>query len=111
MAKSTNKSPLEIIILDIFISMGNILLVFQVSYSHTALKALRRLPVNWRSRIIGKIEAVAREPHGTQPQVKLLAGRGDFRLRVGDWRVLFRLNDTTRTMTVLDILKRDEAYR
>jgi mRNA interferase RelE/StbE len=85
--------------------------VFQIAYSHSALKGLRRLPANWRTRIAAKIAAVANDPHGPQPQVKSLAGRGDFRLRVGDWRILYRLDDATRTMTVLDILKRDEAYR
>jgi mRNA-degrading endonuclease RelE of RelBE toxin-antitoxin system len=41
-----------------------------------------------------------------------LAGRDDLhRLRVGDWRVLFVLEDGGRTMGILRVLNRRNAYR
>ena len=85
--------------------------MYRIAYSHTAMKSRRRLPANWRRRVTQKIEEVAENPHGEHAQVKRLTGRTTFRLRVGDWRVFYDLNDETETMTVLDILKRDEAYR
>ncbi len=39
------------------------------------------------------------------------AGEFDYRLRVGDWRVLFDKDETTRTMEVGRVLHRREAYR
>lgn len=85
--------------------------MYRIAYSHKALKSQRRLPANWQRRVTRKIAEVAEKPHGEHPQVKRLAGRTTFRLRVGDWRVLYDLNDETETLTVLDVRKRDEAYR
>ena len=86
--------------------------MYEVAFSSTSLKSLRRLPVNWRRRIIGKIEGVAEDPHGPQPQVSPLKGRPNvFRIRVGDWRVLYELNDAEQILTVLDVRKREDAYR
>jgi len=97
--------------LDGNIATSDIRPVYEIAYSTTALKSLRRLPANWRMRIKDKVSAVAGAPYGQHPQVKRLAGRADFRLRVGDWRVLYRLDAATRTLLVLDVLKREEAYR
>ena len=85
--------------------------MYRFVYSHTALKSRRRLPANWRKRVSRKIGDVAADPHGEQPQAKPLAGQSAYRLRVGDWRVLYDLDAGTETLTVLDIRKRDEAYR
>ena len=85
--------------------------MFDIAYSNTALKSRKRLPANLRKRLSAKIEAVARDPHGPQPQVKPLKGLGAYRLRVGDWRVLYELHEDTETLVVLDIRKREEAYR
>ena len=85
--------------------------VFRIAYSSTALKSRRRLPADLRKRLSAKIEAVARDPHGPQPQVRPLKGLDAYRLRVGDWRVIYELDEDTETLVVLDIRKREEAYR
>jgi len=85
--------------------------VFRIAYSSTALKSRRRLPADLRKRLSAKIEALARDPHGRQPQVRPLKGLDAYRLRVGDWRVLYELDEDTETLVVLDIRKREEAYR
>ena len=43
--------------------------------------------------------------------VKLAGGSGIYRLRVGDWRVLFTLDDVAGTVDVARILNRRDAYR
>jgi mRNA interferase RelE/StbE len=42
--------------------------------------------------------------------VRRLAGRPEFRLRVGDWRVLFVRDDERRAVRVLRVLPRGRAY-
>jgi mRNA interferase RelE/StbE len=39
--------------------------------------------------IVAKIEQYAKEPSSLAAQVTILRGREGFRLRVGDWRVIF----------------------
>ena len=66
--------------------------MYRIEYDRDAIKALARMPADQRKLIRAKVERLAADPHGPQPQVKPLKGRfaGMFRLRVGDWRVLFQ---------------------
>ncbi|HYN46764.1 MAG TPA: type II toxin-antitoxin system RelE/ParE family toxin [Allosphingosinicella sp.] len=63
----------------------------EVRFSKSALKAL------WRSNkaelIRRKIDEVAADPLSQGANVKRLAGRTEYRLRVQDWRVIFRLEE------------------
>lgn len=70
----------------------------QVRYTKAAIKALMRMPANTAKTIRGKIAAYA-DPSSQANNVKKLKGRKGYRLRVGDWRVIFDANGD-----VLDIL-------
>lgn len=60
-------------------------------------------------RILAAIDRYADQERG---DVQKLAGRaGSYRLRVGDWRVLFRIEDGDRVMLVSRVLNRRDAYR
>ena len=61
----------------------------EIAYSKSAIKALRRTPVNRAARIRAKIEQLAEDPAALAANVKRLEGRDGYRLRVGDWRVIF----------------------
>ena len=63
----------------------------EVRFSKSALKALLRS--DKRELIREKIEHLAVDPLATSANVKRLTGRVEFRLRVQDWRVIFRLED------------------
>jgi mRNA interferase RelE/StbE len=60
-------------------------------------------------RIMAAIEGYAEDDLG---DVRKLAGRVDeYRLRVGDWRIVFRLEDGGRVMAISRVLNRRDAYR
>ncbi len=85
--------------------------MFRVTISTTANRAMRRIPAAVAQRIVARIEAIARDPLARHNQVKRLKGVKDrFRLRVGNWRALYRIDRETRTLLVLDVRKREEAY-
>lgn len=56
--------------------------MFKVEYTRDALKALKALPRNLQAGIVGKIEQLAANPFEAS-NVKKLAGRDGYRLRVG----------------------------
>ncbi len=56
-----------------------------------------------------KIMAVAADPSDPGLDVRPLSHRPGFRLRVGDWRVLFERDETA--LDVLAIERRGEAYK
>lgn len=102
----------EIIALGFIFSNGYSHDVFAVLISKDALRQMRRMPRNSERMILAKIEEVAIDPFAPHNNVTALTGSpGNFRLRVGDWRVLYRLDTGARRMTVGLIRTRGAAYR
>jgi mRNA interferase RelE/StbE len=84
--------------------------VYRLEYSKSAIKALRRMPRNVVETIRGKIVALLADPYGPHNNAMKLQGRAGYRLRVGDWRVLYDLDDKQKVLLVLDIKPRGDAY-
>lgn len=81
----------------------------KISYSRDAIKTLTKLPVNTRELIRSKIEQYAASPASLANNVKALKGsRGVYRLRVGDWRVVF--NEDGQVMSIIKIAARGSVY-
>jgi mRNA interferase RelE/StbE len=80
---------------------------YRLEISEEALEQMRRLSREDRRRIGDRLDALQADLHG---DVKKLAGRkGKYRLRVGNFRVLFTLeNDLIFVHLVRD---RKDAYR
>lgn len=60
-----------------------------ITISRQAAKALRRMPANTAATIRGKIAQYANDPASLANNIVSLQGREGYRLRVGDWRVIF----------------------
>lgn len=62
----------------------------RITFSKEALRTLLRMPANTAKLIRAKIDQYAADPQALAMNVKSLKGEaGIYRLRVGDWRVLF----------------------
>jgi len=83
--------------------------VWTIEYSRSSLRALRKLPRNVARTIEGKITALAADPYAPNNNATRLQGRPGYRLRVGDWRVLYELGEDR--LLVLDIRPRGGAYQ
>ncbi len=71
---------------------------------------MRDLPPAARRRIASRIDALAREPR--PPGAKLLAGPERFyRVRVGDYRVVYQVMDKVLRVLVVRIGHRRDVYR
>ena len=77
-----------------------------VSYTRTAVKALKSLPAKDRNAIMDKMDAYA---DGRRQDVVALKGSDFLRLRHGNWRVVFE--EGAEAITVLDVAHRREVYR
>jgi mRNA-degrading endonuclease RelE of RelBE toxin-antitoxin system len=83
---------------------------FRVGWTPRALRDARKLDPPTRHRMLRSLERDAENEEG---DVIRLAGiqPPEWRLRVGDWRVRFRLDTASGTLQVLRVLPRDKAYR
>jgi len=84
--------------------------MYSVTYSREAAKGLRKLPRDRGSRIVRKINAYAQDPASLANNVKRLSGHPGYRLRVGDWRVLFLIEENRQNLHVTWIGSRGGAY-
>ena len=84
---------------------------FKVEYSKAARRRLRRLPNSVAHTIVGKIDSLVLDPFAANNNVSRLTGVEGYRLRVGNWRVLYSVDTESNLLTVAAILPRGEAYR
>ena len=74
-----------------------------------AVRAYRRLHGRLRDRIRAAIDGLAEDPRPSG--VVKLAGRDDYRIRVGDYRIVYAVDDDARVVIVARIAHRREVYR
>jgi mRNA interferase RelE/StbE len=84
--------------------------MYQIQFTKSATKRLQRLPSNWRKRIVEKLRLVAENPYGSHNNVKKLVNREAYRLRVGDWRIIYQINNGKLKILVLEIDTRGGIY-
>ncbi|HXF73102.1 MAG TPA: type II toxin-antitoxin system RelE/ParE family toxin [Actinomycetota bacterium] len=90
---------------------------YRVEFASAAVRAFEELPRGTRARIRRRLEQLARaaaipgQRHGKA--VKTIRGRADsfYRLRVGDYRVMYDVLHEDRVILVLGIVHRGELER
>ena len=75
-----------------------------------ARKEFRRLDAQTRARILDALDTLSLDPMNAAG-VKRLQGREGYRLRVGDYRVIYELDGGALVVLVLRVAHRREAYR
>lgn len=74
-----------------------------------AAAELAKLPSEAYARIRDACRTLATEPRPTGS--RKLTGRPGMRLRVGDYRVIYEVDDTGRAVTILHVGHRRDVYR
>jgi mRNA interferase RelE/StbE len=85
--------------------------VYRIIFRKEAAKSLTRLPRNVATTVREKLEAIAAAPYADHPNAKKLQGREGYRLRVGDWRVIYEIQNDQLVILVLRVAPRGEVYR
>lgn len=84
--------------------------MWSVTYTSDAIRMLSRMDPSVAKRIRSKILALAQSPLSPNNNVKKLTGVEGYRLRVGDWRVVYTLKRQVLTVIVIRIGHRSEVY-
>ena len=79
-------------------------------FGKDAARVLRRMPRKTALRIRDKIDDVARDPHAPNSNVRKLTARPGYPLRVGDWRVIYDVDDALRILAVERVGPRGGVY-
>ncbi len=86
--------------------------MYNILISKEAQKKLKSLAKNERFRVAEKIAWLGRDPDDVKLDIKPLEGeKGYFRLRVGDWRIIFSRDDVIELINIEKIKARGDAYK
>ncbi|NDL58862.1 type II toxin-antitoxin system RelE/ParE family toxin [Phytoactinopolyspora mesophila] len=82
----------------------------KIQFHPDVLKQLQRLPRDAFETALLRIIDLTTEPrpHGAK---KLAGSDHDWRIRFGQYRIVYEINDAERTVTIFTVAKRSDAYR
>jgi len=84
--------------------------MYEVYLERAAERDLRRLSVEDFHRIIPQVRAMAENPR--PPGCRKIAGsKNGWRIRIGDYRVIYEIDEKTKAVRVMRVRHRREVYR
>ena len=87
-------------------------MTYRLEYASSVEKELRKIPTKDRSRIVKALDLLMQDPYGEILQVKKLRGVDHgFRMRVGDYRILYEIYNDQLLVFVIAVRARKDAYR
>lgn len=87
-------------------------MAYDVCFTEVALKNLQRCSLKDKKLIIRNIEQLAADPlHKSNVKKLVDFDAAAFRMRVGNYRILFDREDELKIIDIIDILQRKQAYQ
>jgi len=85
-------------------------LTYSIDFRPSALKALRKLPKSVRIRVAETLDSLASQPFPSGVK-KLINEENVFRVRVGDYRIVYQVISDKLLILVLRVGHRKDIYR
>ncbi|HEX9974341.1 MAG TPA: type II toxin-antitoxin system RelE/ParE family toxin [bacterium] len=82
---------------------------YEIFLKRSAEKELENLPEKLHDRIVARLLALKENPRPINS--KRLRGREGYRIRVGDYRILYIIEEDTKKIEVYSIAHRRDVYR
>jgi mRNA interferase RelE/StbE len=83
---------------------------YAVVFARSARKELQNLDPQVARRIVKQIEALVTDPRPAGV-VKLEGATDLWRIRIGQWRVVYRISDRDRLVDIIAVRHRGDAYK
>jgi mRNA interferase RelE/StbE len=81
---------------------------FRIELRPAAVKALRRIDPQDRHRVQGAIAMLGEDPR--PPGARALRGRDGYRVRVGDYRIIYTIRNDVLVVVVVTVGHRRDVY-
>jgi mRNA interferase RelE/StbE len=82
---------------------------YKIELKPSAQRELKKLPKRLQRRIVNKIDLLADDPRPSGAE-KLSGGYDYYRIRVGDYRILYEIQDKVLLVIVIRVAHRKEVY-
>jgi mRNA interferase RelE/StbE len=84
--------------------------VYEVYLERSAEIDLKHLPTSIFHRIILQIGTLAEDPRPPRCR-KITGSKNDWRIRIGDYRVIYEIDDKAKAVRIMRVRHRREVYR
>ncbi len=84
--------------------------MYEVYTASSAERDLKKLPPDVFRRIVPEIKLLADNPRPSGAR-KIVGSEADWRIRIGDYRVIYEIRDEIRIVRVMRVRHRRDAYR
>ncbi|MEA1948117.1 MAG: type II toxin-antitoxin system RelE/ParE family toxin [Thermodesulfobacteriota bacterium] len=85
--------------------------MYELKYRRQARNYLARLPLKIKSVIVNNLHELAANPDNSSLDIDVLKGRKGFRLRVGQYRIIYTRKDDQLIIEVVKIRTRGDIYK
>ena len=85
-------------------------MLFQVVFRPSARKDIKALPKNYQVQVAEKIEKLGSQPN-VYGAIKLHGVDSLYRIRVGDYRIVYQVNKAMSKVVIVSIKHRRDVYR
>ena len=75
-----------------------------------AERDIDRLPRHVQPRVVEALSRIQQAPRG-MGSVKLTGTKSIYRIRIGDWRIIYEINDDAAMVFITTVAHRSQAYR
>lgn len=85
--------------------------LYKIQWKRSAKKELKKLDKQVILRILQAVESLAEDPWQSAASKKLVGSDSIYRLRVGDYRIIYNLESSVLTIEIIKVGHRKEIYR
>jgi mRNA interferase RelE/StbE len=84
--------------------------VYEVYLERSAENDLKRLPTSIFHRIIPQIKTLTENPRPSGCR-KITGSKNDWRIRIGDYRIIYEIDEKAKAVRIMRVRHRREVYR
>ena len=84
--------------------------MYEVYLERSAENDLKRLPTSIFHRIIPQIKTLAENPRPSGCR-KITGSKNDWRIRIGDYRIIYEIDEKAKAVRIMRVRHRREVYR
>jgi mRNA interferase RelE/StbE len=84
--------------------------LFEINWKSSSESDLRKIDKQYIPRIVDAIESLANNPFPSQSK-KLKDSESGFRLRIGDYRIIYQVDSEKKEIIIYHLRHRKDAYR
>jgi mRNA interferase RelE/StbE len=85
--------------------------MYVLKYRRKARNYLARLPLKIKTRIVKNLHTLCSNPDSSLLEIDNLKGKEGFRMRIGQFRIIYTRDDSNLIIEVVKIRPRGDIYR